>query len=156
MSEKMSSLRLVVTQAKTVRQRAIDGVYLITDAYPNLLGRVEQALRGGVSVLQYRAKNLPYQHCLEEGTALKALCRRFGTLFVVNDNLQLAVDLDADGLHLGQDDGTPQQAREKLGADKIIGISTPGCRFEVFEYWDERRGNPAACLFHEELESFLH
>lgn len=124
MSEKMSSLRLVVTQAKTVRQRAIDGVYLITDAYPNLLGRVEQALRGGVSVLQYRAKNLPYQHCLEEGTALKALCRRFGTLFVVNDNLQLAVDLDADGLHLGQDDGTPQQAREKLGADKIIGIST--------------------------------
>lgn len=124
MTEKPASLRLVVSQTKSVRQRSIAGVYLITDQQDNLLERVEQALRGGVSVVQYRAKNLPYQHCLEEGAALKALCRRFGTLFVVNDDLQLAVDLDADGLHLGQDDGKPQQAREKLGADKIIGIST--------------------------------
>ena len=46
--------------------------------------------------------------------------------------------------------------KDGLMETKIIGISTPGCRFEVFEYWDERRENPAACLFHEELESFLH
>jgi hydroxymethylpyrimidine kinase/phosphomethylpyrimidine kinase/thiamine-phosphate diphosphorylase len=124
MSEKISPLRLVATTPKTIRNRSISGVYLITDQQDHLLKRVAQALRGGVSVLQYRAKDKPYQFCLDEGAQLKQLCSQQGTLFIVNDNVQLARDLDADGVHLGQGDGTPQEARDLLGADKIIGIST--------------------------------
>ncbi|MDD2501022.1 MAG: bifunctional hydroxymethylpyrimidine kinase/phosphomethylpyrimidine kinase [Geobacter sp.] len=102
----------------------MSGVYLITDQQDNLLERVAQALRGGVATLQYRAKDKPYEFCLEEGNSLKRLCSRFGSLFIVNDDLKLAHDLDADGVHLGQDDGAPQQARELLGPNKIIGVST--------------------------------
>lgn len=124
MSEKTMSLRLVSTTPKTMRDRSIAGVYLITDQQDNLLERVARALRGGVAVLQYRAKDKPYEFCLEEGSSLKQLCSRFGSLFIVNDDLKLAHDLDADGVHLGQDDGAPQQARELLGPNKIIGVST--------------------------------
>lgn len=124
MLEKNMPLRLVATTSKTVRDRSIAGVYLITDQQENLLERVAQALRGGVAVLQYRAKDKPYEFCLEEGTSLKQLCSRFGSLFIVNDDLKLAHALDADGVHLGQDDGAPQQARELLGPNKIIGVST--------------------------------
>ena len=124
MSEKTMPLRLVATAPKTIRDRSIAGVYLITDQQENLLERVAQALRGGVAVLQYRAKDKPYKFCLEEGTSLKQLCSRFGSLFIVNDDLRLAHALDADGVHLGQDDGAPQQARELLGPNKIIGVST--------------------------------
>ena len=124
MTDKPASLRLVVTHHKTMRQRPVHGVYLITDQQEHLLERVALALRGGVTVLQYRAKDRAYEHRREEGEQLKKLCNRFGTLFIVNDDLQLAIDLDADGLHLGQDDGSPLQARQKLGPDKIIGVST--------------------------------
>jgi len=124
MPEKSSSLRLVVTAPKTIRDRSIAGVYLITDQQDNLLERVNRALRGGVTALQYRPKDKPYEFCLEEGTRLKQLCNRHGSLFIVNDDLKLAHTLDADGVHLGQDDGTPREARELLGPDKMIGIST--------------------------------
>ncbi len=124
MCDKSTSLRLVVTTPKTVRNRTIAGVYLITDQDPNLLERVGRALRGGVSVVQYRAKDKPFESCLEEGTCLKQLCLQQGALFIVNDDLQLARALDADGVHLGQDDASPQEARQLLGPDKIIGIST--------------------------------
>ena len=124
MPEKNMPLRLVATTPKTMRNRSIAGVYLITDQQDNLLERVARALRGGIAVLQYRAKDKPYEFCLEEGASLKQLCSRFGSLFIVNDNLKLAHDLNADGVHLGQDDGAPQQARELLGPDKIIGVST--------------------------------
>jgi hydroxymethylpyrimidine kinase / phosphomethylpyrimidine kinase / thiamine-phosphate diphosphorylase len=124
MSDKTSPLRLVVTTPKSIRDRSIAGVYLITDQLDNLLERVEQALRGGVTVLQYRPKDKPYDFCLEQGNQLKQLCSRHGALFIVNDDLKLAHTLDADGVHLGQDDGSPQEARLLLGPDKIIGIST--------------------------------
>ena len=124
MPEKPKPLRLVVTPPKSTRERSIAGVYLITDQHDNLLERVASALRGGVAVLQYRAKDKPYDLCLQEGAALKQLCSRSGSLFIVNDNLQLAHDLDADGVHLGQDDGSPREARKLLGPHKMIGIST--------------------------------
>ncbi len=124
MSEKTSSLRLVIKPPKTVRSHSIAGVYLITDQQDKLLERVEQSLRGGVTALQYRPKEKPYQLCLDEGAHLKQLCSKYGTLFIVNDNIKLASDLDADGVHLGQDDGNPTEARKLLGSDKIIGVST--------------------------------
>ncbi|MHB8058852.1 MAG: bifunctional hydroxymethylpyrimidine kinase/phosphomethylpyrimidine kinase [Desulfuromonadaceae bacterium] len=115
-------IRLVVNNASPLPD--LSGVYLITDQGNDLVERVGQALRGGVSVLQYRAKGKGYDECLTEGGELKRLCARFDTTFIVNDNLQLAKELDADGVHLGQDDGDIAEARALLGADKVIGKST--------------------------------
>jgi len=86
--------------------------------------RVRAALSGGVSVVQYRPKGKPREACLDEGGELKRLCRSFGVTFIVNDDVELARDLDADGVHLGQDDGSVAAARELLGPGKIIGKST--------------------------------
>ena len=114
--------RLVVNN--TAQPFAISGVYLVTDQGDNLLERVRTALRGGVSALQYRAKNRERQLCLTEAAELKQLCRQFGVPLIINDSMELAKELDADGVHLGQDDGTVAEARNLLGADKIIGKST--------------------------------
>ncbi len=114
--------RLVVNNVSP--QKTVRGVYLITDQQDRLLERVGQALRGGVSTLQYRAKDKNYDEMLVEGAALLRLCRRFGVLFVINDNVRLARELDADGVHLGQDDGSIGEARALLGAEKLIGRST--------------------------------
>lgn len=114
--------RLVVNKAS--QPPDISGVYLITDQGSGLMDRVSQALRGGVSVLQYRAKGTEYGERLAVGGELKRLCARFGTTFIVNDDLQLAKELDADGVHLGQDDGDIAEARVLLGPGKIIGRST--------------------------------
>jgi hydroxymethylpyrimidine kinase/phosphomethylpyrimidine kinase/thiamine-phosphate diphosphorylase len=115
--------RLVVNKAPH-KMPDISGVYLITDQNDALVDRVCQALRGGVAILQYRAKDKEYGECLAEGSELKRLCARFGTTFIVNDDLRLAKELDADGVHLGQDDGDIASARALLGPDKIIGKST--------------------------------
>jgi hydroxymethylpyrimidine kinase/phosphomethylpyrimidine kinase/thiamine-phosphate diphosphorylase len=114
--------RLVVNKA--AHPPDVAGVYLITDQGSDLLNRVCQALRGGVSVLQYRAKGIGYDERLTEGSALKRLCASFGTTFIVNDDLHLAKELNADGVHLGQDDGDISEARQLLGETRIIGKST--------------------------------
>lgn len=114
--------RLVVS--KPTQSRDICGVYLITDQSDYLAGRVAQALRGGVSTLQYRAKGMTYAERLAEGVELKRLCSRFGVTFIVNDDVLLAKELDADGVHLGQEDGEIAVARAILGNEKIIGKST--------------------------------
>ncbi|HQB39434.1 MAG TPA: bifunctional hydroxymethylpyrimidine kinase/phosphomethylpyrimidine kinase [Deltaproteobacteria bacterium] len=122
MSEAGHPFRLVVNKAAP--RPVIKGIYLITDQGDNLRERVATALRGGVSVLQYRAKDKDFDACLSEGAELKKLCLNYGVPFIVNDDLKLARALDADGIHLGQDDATLTEARQYLGADKIIGIST--------------------------------
>jgi len=114
--------RLVVN--KTAQTFSIAGVYLVTDQDDNLVERVRTALRGGVSVLQYRAKNKERAYCLSEAAQLKQICRDFGVAFIVNDDMQMAKELDADGIHLGQDDGDVADARALLGPEKIIGKST--------------------------------
>ncbi len=124
MPNKSSKLRLVVNSSKPLNSRTLAGVYLITDQQENLIERVRLAIRGGVSVLQYRAKDKPFETCVEEGNKLKKICAERNVLFIINDNINLARELDADGLHLGQDDGNVSQARSVLGPDKIIGIST--------------------------------
>ena len=123
MGNKERTFRLVVN--KTAQQPLpISGVYLITDQSDGLVDRVRVALRGGVSVLQYRAKDKGRKVCLEEGGALQQLCRKSGVTFIVNDDVNLAVALEADGVHLGQDDGSVEAARELLGPARIIGKST--------------------------------
>lgn len=106
--------------SKTVK---LNGLYLITDESEDLLGRVSGALPYA-SVLQFRAKNFSYQQKLQIGHKLAARCRKAGVIFIVNDDPALAVELAADGVHLGQDDGDPAEARKIIGSGKLIGVST--------------------------------
>lgn len=122
MTKKSRSLKLVVNKAEN--SFVLSGVYLITDLGENLVERVATALRGGVSVLQYRPKEKSSDECRAEGAKLHELCKRAHVPFIINDNVALAIELDADGVHLGQDDGDTQEARRILGPDKIIGKST--------------------------------
>ena len=102
----------------------IKGLYLITDHGERLVERVSDALAAGVSVLQYRNKEMDYPSRLAEGRALRRLCASRGVTFIVNDDPLLAAELGADGVHLGQDDGNVSESRRILGEGKIIGIST--------------------------------
>lgn len=102
----------------------IKGIYLITDDSSNLMERVSQALSGAVSTLQYRNKGKDYHARLTEGRELQRLCAARGTTFIINDDLKLAAELGADGLHLGQGDGCVEDARRILEPEKIIGVST--------------------------------
>ena len=102
------------------------GLYAITpdglDA-PALTARLEAALRGGTRFVQYRNKSGPAASRREIAGTLQALCRRYATRFIVNDDLALALALDADGVHLGGDDGDLAAARRALGPDKLLGAS---------------------------------
>lgn len=108
---------------KTTASR-LSGVYLVTDQGERLSERLECALSGGICAVQYRNKKRNDPGRFAEGATIKQLCHRAGIPFIVNDDLELARELDADGLHLGQDDGDPAEARRLLGPRKIIGVST--------------------------------
>ena len=88
-----------------------------------LYEQVRQALEGGVSFLQLREKNLSEQAFLEEAKEIQKLCREYKVPFIINDNVDLALEIDADGVHVGQDDMEAGEVRRRLGADKIIGVS---------------------------------
>ncbi len=106
------------------RQR-IRGLYAITPADTDserLAGKVRAVLEGGAAALQYRPKELRRRTIIEQGTLLRELCREFGRPFIVNDSVELALRLDADGVHLGRDDDALATAREML-PDRIIGAS---------------------------------
>ena len=108
-------------------------LYLVTSPVTNLEAVVAAALEAGVRLVQYRAKaeapgaagpTISDQQRLSEARALRQLCARHGALFLVNDRLDLALAVDADGVHLGQDDLPPAIARRLLGPDRLIGRST--------------------------------
>jgi len=104
----------------------ISGLYGITpqtsdDAW--LVARVEQALRGGMRVVQYRSKDVDAATRARQARALLALCRAHGAPLLVNDDVDLARGIGADGVHLGRDDAAPERVREVLGAHAIIGVS---------------------------------
>ena len=122
MERKQDFLRLVVD--KGTPAFGIKGVYLITDQGDRLAERVRSALSGGISAVQYRNKKKDDPDRFARGMEIKELCARAKVPFIVNDDPELALELDADGLHLGQDDGDPAEARRLLGPRKIIGVST--------------------------------
>lgn len=102
-------------------------LYAVTDrkwtGRKTLEEQVEEALKGGATFVQIREKHLGYEAFRKEARALQALCRRYQVPFVVNDNVQLALEIGADGVHVGQDDMEAGAVREKLGPDKILGVS---------------------------------
>jgi thiamine-phosphate pyrophosphorylase len=101
------------------------GLYAITpdDAGPDLTRRVELAIAGGARVIQYRDKSRDLARRRTQAQALSDLCRATGTRLIVNDDPALAAAVDADGVHLGRNDGDPAQARRLLGPRAIIGVS---------------------------------
>lgn len=105
----------------------LSGLYAITDPTllpgAKLLEGVEAALKGGVRVLQYRNKNASTEQQLEEAKALRVLTRDYQALLIINDNLKLCLEAEADGLHLGKSDGCITTARAALGPDKILGVT---------------------------------
>ncbi|BEV35720.1 thiamine phosphate synthase [Synechococcus sp. M16CYN] len=97
---------------------------LITTPCPDLIERVGHALRNGVAMVQYRCKHGNDRQRLEEAKDLRALCQVHGALFLVNDRIDLALALDADGVHLGQDDLPTSVARALIGDTRLLGRST--------------------------------
>jgi thiamine-phosphate pyrophosphorylase len=99
-------------------------LYLVTSPEPNLLHVVEAALNGGLRLVQYRDKTADNATRYDTATKLKFLCHQYGAVFIINDHIDLALAVDADGVHLGQQDYPIEVARRLLGPEKIIGRST--------------------------------
>lgn len=104
-------------------------LYLVTNSdkfetEDAFLDAVASALQGGVDILQLREKNMPANKVLALGKKVKQLCLQYGTTFIVNDRIDIAAILEADGVHLGQDDLDVHSAKEILGDNAIIGVST--------------------------------
>ena len=106
---------------------SLRGLYAITPDAPlpiaTLVDQVGAAIAGGARVIQYRDKTYERHERRRRAAALLACCRAAGVPLIVNDDLDLAVELGADGVHLGRDDPDPRAARERLGETAIIGVS---------------------------------
>lgn len=102
-------------------------LYAVTDRAwlkeETLYSQVEKAIRGGATFVQLREKTLDNLQFLAEAKEIKELCRKYGVPFVINDNVDIAIAIDADGVHVGQSDMEAGNVREKLGPDRIIGVS---------------------------------
>lgn len=102
-------------------------LYLVTDngwrGKKPLADIVEEAVLGGVTMVQYREKNAAYEEKLEQAAQVQKVCKKYRIPFIVNDSVELALAVGADGVHLGQDDEPLQMARKRLGREKIIGTS---------------------------------
>ena len=104
----------------------ISGLYAVTPDLADtaeLVAKVEAALAGGARVLQYRNKSASAALRLEQARTLLARCREYRAPLIINDDLDLAIALDADGLHLGSEDGALAAAHSRLGPGKLLGAS---------------------------------
>lgn len=104
------------------------GLYLVTDREllggRDLVKTVEQAIQGGVTIVQVREKQLSSREFFQVATAVKGVTEKYKVPLIINDRADIAVAVDADGLHIGQDDLPVAVARSLVGPDKIIGVST--------------------------------
>lgn len=102
-------------------------LYAVTDrswcGEKMLFQQVEEALAGGVTCVQLREKDLDEKTFLEEAKQLCALCHRYGVPFIVNDNVDIAIASDADGIHVGQEDMAAADVRKRVGEQMILGVS---------------------------------
>lgn len=105
----------------------LKGLYVITDE--NLISEkdfestIEAALQGGASIIQYRDKSGKIQKRLQQASVLRSLCEQYHAICLINDDIELAKAVNADGVHLGKDDVSITMARQLLGEDAIIGVS---------------------------------
>ena len=102
-------------------------LYAVTDrawvGKQSLYEQVESALKGGVTCVQLREKELDYDSFLSEAIQIAALCKRYGVPLFINDNVDIAIACGADGVHVGQDDMAAANVRQKVGSGMMIGVS---------------------------------
>ena len=102
-------------------------LYAVTDrswlGTQTLAQQVEQALRGGATCVQLREKELNPEDFLAEAKEIKTLCARYGVPLIINDNVELALKVDADGVHVGQEDMDARDVRGLIGPAKILGVT---------------------------------
>ena len=102
-------------------------LYAVTDrtwlGNQTLYEQVEEVLKGGATFIQLREKNLAEDAFFTEAKEIQSLCKKYHVPFVINDNVELAKEIDADGVHVGQSDMEASSVRSLLGPDKIIGVS---------------------------------
>lgn len=114
-TEEMMRLYAVTDRAWTTKQKT-------------LCSQVEDAIKGGVTCVQLREKNMGDDEFFKEAVLICGLCRKYGVLFIVNDNVDIAVRCGADGVHVGQNDMSCLQVRQKIGNDMILGVSVQTVR----------------------------
>lgn len=105
------------------------GLYIVTpdwDDTAKMIDVTEKALKGGAEIVQYRHKTAGPELRLEQASALQKLCRRYGKPFIINDYVDLCLELDTDGIHVGGADAPVKQVRAAVGPDKIVGASCYG------------------------------
>lgn len=102
-------------------------LYLVTDEIERcrygLVETVRRAVEGGVTIVQYRSEKLSHEEQRREVLPLQEYLHSVNIPLIINDNVQLAVEIDADGIHIGQDDMPVPEARALIGADKILGLT---------------------------------
>ena len=102
-------------------------LYAVTDRSwlngATLYSQVEEAIRGGATFIQLREKTLEEKQFLEEAIKINELCKRYQVPFVINDNVEIAIKANADGVHIGQNDRPIKEVRTLLGPEKVIGVS---------------------------------
>ena len=109
---------------KTNHNNKISGIYAITPDRPLNIETVEKIIvQHNIELLQYRHKTADVQTQLNESVQLQQLCLKHNTLFIINNDINLAKKISADGVHLGKNDGSIQQARKQLGVNAVIGVS---------------------------------
>jgi thiamine-phosphate pyrophosphorylase len=116
----------MVAASRAATRVSISGLYAVTPDLADtgdLAARAAAALTGGATAIQYRNKSAAPALRLEQALALRGLCSERGALLIVNDDVELASAVDADGVHLGRDDATVAAARERLGPGTLIGAS---------------------------------
>lgn len=125
----MSSIIWMEINLKKVQNMKSDDLllYAVTDrtwlGNQTLYEQVEEVLKGGATFIQLREKNLAEDAFLAEAKEIQNLCKKYQVPFVINDNVELAKEIDADGVHVGQSDMEAGSVRSLLGPDKIIGVS---------------------------------
>jgi len=124
MRYRVYTLESKLTAYQRQQQLARSHLYLVTAPTDHLFETVEAALQGGLTLVQYRDKTADDEVRLRNAEKLCHLCRRYDALFIVNDRVDLAIAVDADGVHLGQQDIPIALARKLLGAQRLIGRST--------------------------------
>ena len=107
--------------------KQLSGLYIITDEHliteKNFIPNIEYALQGGANIVQYRDKSNNQEKRLHQTHALRELCNQYHKVLIINDDIELAQESQADGVHIGINDMPLPEVRERLGKDKIIGVS---------------------------------
>ncbi len=103
-------------------------LYVITDEKllknKNLSKAIEEAILGGAEIIQYRAKEKNSRDMYQEATVIKKVCDKYGIPLIINDRVDIAMAVDADGVHVGQEDLDVEVVRRLIGFNKIVGLST--------------------------------